>query len=94
MTSKEAILEYLKNHPEFTIAQVASAYGFACSSVASSARALLRSREIYVSSSRWRDLRYRQVANKPRKKKPNNIFDECRNSDTMKRILMVYGVQS
>ncbi|WP_105679774.1 hypothetical protein [Cronobacter dublinensis] len=90
MTAKEAIKHYLLKHTSFTTAQIAEYYGLTMQSVQHAARKLEHGGELIVESRDWRMLTYR-LRRKGEGKARNLIFNECRASDAMRRVLCVYG---
>lgn len=93
MKCKDAILRYLETHKAFSATEVATEYGISLRGV-NQAAALLAKKGVLVFDSRsWRHVFYR-LANddeKSGRRSTNRIFQECRNSDAMKRVLMVWG---
>lgn len=89
MTGRQAILQYLAGRNTFTPSQVAQAVGVPANRVTTAANAMCQTGELILVSRQWRSNTYqRPVANQ---RSINTIFDECRNSDAMQRVLSVYG---
>ncbi|EOY5376254.1 hypothetical protein ACP6O1_000414 [Cronobacter dublinensis] len=90
MTAKEAIKHYLLKHTSFTTAQIAESYGLTMQSVQHAARKLEHGGELIVESRDWQMLTYR-LRRKGEGKTLNLVFNECRTSGAMRRVLCVYG---
>lgn len=93
MTAREAILEYLKTHKVFTSADIAKIHGSTQSRINQIASELFREGVIAVDSRVWRTVYYRLATDdeKSGRVSTNLIFQECRQSDAMRRVLAVYG---
>lgn len=91
MTGKEAILDYLKTHGEFRIPQIASTYGISVATVANYAKTMVEGGEIYISSRKWCDVRYRLRTDLNEQSVKVDIFKQCKESPAMKRMLAFYG---
>lgn len=93
MKAKEAIAEYLKTHETFCFAEVASATGQSVTAISQAANRMFRAGELVVDKKVWRTVWYRipHEAERSGKVSTNRIFQECRNSEAMKRVLAVYG---
>ncbi|ANR76983.1 protein ren [Kosakonia sacchari] len=93
MTGKQAIFEYLKTHSIFCAPDVATAFGMTTASVTQAANILAKEGSLTVSGKVWRTVYYRLTTQdeKEGRKSTNLIFQECRNSEAMKRVLSVYG---
>jgi len=93
MTGRETITEYLKTHKTFCFAEIASATGQSLASVSQAANKMFRAGELVVDRKIWRTVWYRlpDDAERTGKVSTNLIFQECRNSEAMKRVLSVYG---
>ncbi|RSB59012.1 protein ren [Atlantibacter subterranea] len=89
MTGRQAILQYLAGRNTFTPSQVAQAVGVPVTRITAAANVMCQSGELILVSRQWRGNTYqRPMANQ---RSINTIFDECRNSDAMQRVLSVYG---
>lgn len=93
MTGKEAIFEYLKTHKTFCSADVSAFSGVSHTGINLAASDLARKGLLVVDGKVWRTVYYRMVTDdeKEGRRSTNRIFQECRNSEAMKRVLAVYG---
>ncbi|HHE7833215.1 TPA: protein ren [Enterobacter asburiae] len=95
MKGKQAILRYLETHRTFTAKEVAAECGMTINCITKNAIDLERSRKIVRVSKVWRTVTYRLATPEEQagtaRNCTNGIFQECRNSAVMKRILSVYG---
>lgn len=95
MTGREAIEWFLDEHGYFTADEVSTASGVSRQQVMAASFKMRRSGEITLLERRWRigvyawaeDEEGRQVS----RDGVNTIFQECRQSDAMRRVLAVYG---
>lgn len=96
MTARQAILEYLKVHRSFTSSDVSSLFGLRRDSVRLASRALIRERVIEFDRRNWRTVYYRLASDDEKSGlvSTNLIFQECRQSEAMKRVLNFYGVRA
>lgn len=90
MTGREAIEKYLATRATFTNEQVASAYDLDRENIGSAARRMVRTGELVIDHLEKNVVVYRSARAKPEPWK-NPVFDECRNSGAMQRLLFVYG---
>lgn len=93
MTARQLILEYLKTHRTFSSAEVARVYGRRQECINHASSTMSRERLIVVDSRKWRTVYYRLATEdeKAGRVSTNLIFQECRQSDAMRRVLAVYG---
>lgn len=95
MKGKQAILRYLETHRTFTAKEVAAECGMTINCITKNAIDLEKSRKIIRVSKVWRTVTYRLATPEEQagtaRSCTNGIFQECRNSPAMKRILMVWG---
>ena len=93
MTGKQAIFNYLQTHKTFCAPDVAAATGLTQTSINQAASLLAREGVLVVDGKAWRTLYYRLTTEDERagRRSTNRIFQECRNSEAMKRVLAVYG---
>ncbi|MDM2993395.1 MULTISPECIES: protein ren [Citrobacter] len=95
MKGKQAIMRYLETHRTFTARDVASEYGISLSCITKNALELEKKRVIIRLSKVWRTVTYRLATPEEQdgtaRSCTNGIFQECRQSPAMKRILMVWG---
>lgn len=95
MTGREAIEWYLEGYGSFTAELVCEATGVSRSQVLAASFKMRQNGEIVLRERNWRTNVY--VAAEDDEGKPinregeNTIFQECRNSAAMKRLLMVWG---
>ncbi|RRE56929.1 protein ren [Klebsiella pneumoniae] len=92
MTGKDAILNYLKTHKTCSSPDVAAASGMTHTCINQAAN--IRKAGVLVAEARvWRTVYYRLATEEEisGRKSTNQIFNECRQSPVMKRILAVYG---
>ncbi|MEN0581592.1 protein ren [Phytobacter palmae] len=92
MSAKTAIKKYLANHATFTSAEVSAATGISTKTLCSAAFHMCRAGELVIDSRNWRTVTYRATTDFDRMNK-NFIFEECRSSAAMQRVLSVYGVR-
>jgi len=90
MTGREAIERYLATHATFKNDQVATAYGLAHETISSAARRMVRAGSLVIDHLESNMVVYRRTTTAPKSYK-NPVFDECRNSPNMQRLLFVYG---
>ncbi|STU30303.1 Uncharacterised protein [Klebsiella pneumoniae] len=88
MTGKDAILNYLKTHKTCSSPDVAAASG-----INQAANILARQGVLVAEARVWRTVYYRLATEEEiaGRKSTNQIFNECRQSPAMKRVLAVYG---
>ena len=95
MKGKQAILRYLETHRTFTAKDVATECGMTINCITKNAIDLEKSRKIILVSKVWRTVTYRLATPEEQAGTAlsctNGIFQECRNSAAMKRVLMVWG---
>lgn len=93
MTARQLILEYLKTHRTFSSAEVARVYGRRQECINHASSQMAREGLIVVESKVWRTVYYRLTTDDDRagRVNGNTIFQECRQSDAMRRVLAVYG---
>lgn len=93
MTARQLILEYLKTHKTFSSAEVARLHGRRQECINHASSAMVRENLIVVDSRVWRAVHYRLATADDRagRVNGNTIFQECRQSDAMRRVLSVYG---
>lgn len=95
MKGKQAILRYLETHRTFTAKDVATECGMTINCITKNAIDLERARKIVRVSKVWRTVTYRLATPEEQdgtaRSCTNGIFQECRNSAAMKRVLMVWG---
>lgn len=93
MTAKQAILHYLRTHRTFSAADVAAACKISQTGVNQAARILEKQGVVVVDSKEWRAVHYRLITRDEQsgKRSTNLIFQECRQSEVMKRVLAFYG---
>ena len=95
MTGKEAIEWYLDEYGFFTSELVCAATGVSRAKVSAASMEMRANGEIVLKERNWRTMIY--VATEDDEGQPINrdgenvIFDECRNSPAMRRVLSVYG---
>ncbi|WP_194429250.1 protein ren [Klebsiella pneumoniae] len=93
MTGKDAILNYLKTHATFSSPDVAAAFGMTHTCINQGCEYPAKQGVLVVEARVWRTVYYRlaiedEIAGR---KSINQIFNECRQSPAMKRVLAVYG---
>ena len=95
MKGKQAILRYLETHRTFTAKDVSAECGMTINCITKNAIDLERARKIVRVSKVWRTVTYRLATSEEQdgtaRNCTNGIFQECRNSPAMKRVLAVYG---
>lgn len=94
MNIRQEILSYLESHSTARPVLIARATGLEPNSVGNVAREMAREGILVVVRREWRSLTYRLATAQERGERANGIntiFDECRNSDAMQRVLSVYG---
>ncbi|EAY2107822.1 TPA: protein ren [Salmonella enterica] len=95
MKGKQAILRYLETHRTFTAKDVAAECGMTINCITKNALELERASKIVRVSKVWRTVTYRLATPEEQsgteRSCSNGIFNECRNSAAMKRILAFYG---
>ncbi|UGO47225.1 hypothetical protein COBRASIX_60 [Enterobacter phage vB_EclS_CobraSix] len=95
MKGKQAILRYLETHRTFTAKDVATECGMTINCITKNAIDLERARKIVRVNKVWRTVTYRLATPEEQdgtaRSCTNGIFQECRNSPAMKRVLMVWG---
>ncbi|OXV26585.1 protein ren [Enterobacter kobei] len=94
MKGKQAILCYLETHRTFTAKDVATECGMTINCITKNAIDLERARQIVRVSKVWRTVTYRLATPEEQagtaRNCTNGIFQECRNSPAMRRVLMVW----
>ncbi|HBQ2427554.1 TPA: protein ren [Klebsiella aerogenes] len=95
MKGKQAILRYLETHRTFTAKDVATECGMTINCITKNAIELERANKLVRLSKVWRTVTYRMASPEEQagtaRSCTNQIFNECRQSPVMKRILAVYG---
>lgn len=95
MKGKQAILRYLETHRTFTAKDVAAECGMSINCITKNALELEKVNKLVRISKVWRTVTYRLATPEEQsgtaRNCSNGIFQECRNSSVMKRILSVYG---
>ena len=95
MKGKQAILRYLETHRTFTAKDVAAECGMTINCITKSALELEKIRKIVRVSKIWRTVTYRLATPEEQagtvRSSTNGIFNECRNSAAMQRVLAFYG---
>ncbi|MEZ2435055.1 winged helix-turn-helix domain-containing protein [Raoultella planticola] len=93
MTGKQAIFNYLQTHKTFCAPDVAAATGLTQTSINQAANILAKQGVLVAEARVWRTVYYRLATEEEiaGRKSTNQIFNECRQSPAMKRVLAVYG---
>ncbi|EKD0800983.1 hypothetical protein [Citrobacter freundii] len=95
MKGKQAILRYLETHRTFTAKDVAAECGMSINCITKNALELEKVNKLVRISKVWRTVTYRLATPEEQsgtaRSCTNGIFNECRNSAAMKRILAFYG---
>ncbi|MEQ5029076.1 protein ren [Klebsiella aerogenes] len=93
MTGKDAIMDYLKTHKTCNSPDVADASGMSRTCINQAANILAKQGVLVAVAKVWRTVHYRLATEQEisGQKSTNQIFNECRQSPVMKRILAVYG---
>ncbi|HCL6889360.1 TPA: protein ren [Citrobacter freundii] len=95
MKGKQAILRYLETHRTFTAKDVAAECGMTINCITKNALELEKVNKLVRISKVWRTVTYRLATPEEQsgtaRSCTNGIFNECRNSAAMKRILAFYG---
>ncbi|EMK2610031.1 protein ren [Citrobacter freundii] len=95
MKGKQAILRYLETHRTFTAKGVAAECGMTINCITKNALELEKVNKLVRISKVWRTVTYRLATPEEQsgtaRSCTNGIFNECRNSAAMKRILAFYG---
>ncbi|ENA0073039.1 protein ren [Citrobacter freundii] len=95
MKGKQAILRYLETHRTFTAKDVAAECGMTINCITKNALELEKIRKIVRVSKIWRTVTYRLATPEEQagavRSSTNGIFNECRNSAAMQRVLAFYG---
>lgn len=95
MKGKQAILRYLETHRTFTAKDVAAECGMTINCITKNALELEKVNKLVRLSKVWRTVTYRLATPEDQsgtaRNCSNRIFNECRNSAAMKRILAFYG---
>ena len=95
ITIRGQILAALRNNPGLNSARIASMIGMTINCITKNAIDLERARKIVRVSKLWRTVTYRLATPEEQdgtaRNCTNGIFQECRNSAAMKRVLMVWG---
>lgn len=95
MKGKQAILRYLETHRTFTAKDVAAECGMTINCITKNALELEKIRKIVRVSKIWRTVTYRLATQEEQagtvRSSTNGIFNECRNSAAMQRVLAFYG---
>lgn len=95
MKGKQAILRYLETHRTFTAKDVAAECGMTINCITKNALELERANRLVRISKVWRTVTYRLATPEEQagtvRNSTNGIFNECRNSAAMQRVLAFYG---
>ena len=95
MKGKQAILRYLETHRTFTAKDVAAECGMTINCITKNALELEKVNKLVRISKVWRTVTYRLATPEEQsgtaRSCTNGIFNECRNSAAMKRVLAFYG---
>lgn len=95
MKGKQAILRYLETHLTFTAKDVAAECGMTINCITKNALELEKVNKLVRISKVWRTVTYRLATPEEQSGTAhsctNGIFNECRNSAAMKRVLAFYG---
>lgn len=93
MTGKQAILDYLKTHKNFCAPDVSAASGATMTSINQAANIMFHAGVIVPDGRVWRTVYYRYSTEAEREGlvSTNGIFQECKNSAAMQRVLAFYG---
>ncbi|END4894206.1 protein ren [Citrobacter freundii] len=95
MKGKQAILRYLETHRTFTAKDVAAECGMTINCITKNALELEKVNKLVRISKVWRTVTYRLATPEDQsgtaRSCTNGIFNECRNSAAMKRVLAFYG---
>ncbi|EGT0641222.1 protein ren [Citrobacter werkmanii] len=95
MKGKQAILRYLETHRTFTAKDVSAECGMTINCITKNALELEKVNKLVRISKVWRTVTYRLATPEEQsgtaRSCTNGIFNECRNSAAMKRILAFYG---
>ncbi|HCJ7746549.1 TPA: protein ren [Citrobacter freundii] len=95
MKGKQEILRYLETHRTFTAKDVATECGMTINCITKNALELEKVNKLVRISKVWRTVTYRLATPEEQsgtaRSCSNGIFNECRNSAAMKRVLMVWG---
>lgn len=95
MKGKQAILRYLETHQTFTAKDVAAECGMTINCITKNALEMEKVNKLVRISKVWRTVTYRLATPEEQagtvRNCTNGIFNECRNSAAMKRILAFYG---
>ncbi|MBQ4924965.1 protein ren [Citrobacter portucalensis] len=95
MKGKQAILRYLETHRTFTAKDVAAECGMTINCITKNAIELERANRLVRISKVWRTVTYRLATPEEQagtvRNSTNGIFNECRNSAAMQRVLAFYG---
>lgn len=95
MKGKQAILRYLETHRTFTAKDVAAECGMSINCITKNALEMEKVNKLVRISKVWRTVTYRLATPEEQsgtaRSCTNGIFNECRNSAAMKRVLAFYG---
>ena len=95
MTAREAIEAFLEEHGYFTAAEVSEFSGLKLQKITAASSKMRSSGEIILKERIWRVGVYVSADDYDQlpvsRSGINTIFQECRSSDAMKRVLSVYG---
>lgn len=91
MTAKSAIIDYLRNHDRFKANDIIETYGYSKSLVSSATQSLIREGFVTKRKDHHGSVIFISTYGNTPLDSYETIFDECRNSPYMKRILMFYG---
>lgn len=96
MTARQAILEYLESHKVFTSSDIAKIHPSTRSRINHIVGEMFRDGLIVVHSRQWRTVYYRLASDdeKSGRVSTNQIFQECRQSEAMRRVLNFYGARA
>ncbi|AWE03101.1 protein ren [Klebsiella pneumoniae] len=92
MTGKDAILNYLKTHRTCSF-QMSRGFRMTHTCINQAANILAKQGVLVAEARVWRTVYYRLATEEEisGRKSTNQIFNECRQSPAMKRVLAVYG---
>ena len=90
MSARDSILEYLESNDSFTTEKLARITGLKRDSIAYMARKMARAGELVTTSREGNWLVYSRPIT-AQGMEGNTIFEECRRSPYMQRLLMMYG---
>ncbi|EBG4357928.1 hypothetical protein S451_17030 [Salmonella enterica subsp. enterica] len=92
MTGRETIIHFLGEHDCFTVNEIIQTYGCSKKLVCSAASAMVRRGELSRVKEFDGNTIYYPVCGLSFLESSIDIFDMCRNSPAMKRVLVVWGI--